>query len=163
RAIEFLPNEETLAERAAAHLGLTRPEEAVLLAYSKIAHYDELLASALPDDPALQDDLVFYFPRVLGERFEGAIPRHPLRREIIATVVVNDVVNRMGATFVTEMRDRTGAAPEDVARAYLAARAAFEVPKLWQAIEALDTKVPTSIQYRMLSETVQLVERACHW
>jgi glutamate dehydrogenase len=135
----------------------------VLLAYSKIAHYDELLASALPDDPALQDDLVSYFPRVLGERFAGAIQRHRLRREIIATVVVNDLINRMGATFVSEMRDRTGAASEDVARAYLAARAAFEVPKIWQAIEGLDAKVPAAVQYRMLSETVQLIEHACHW
>ncbi len=163
RAIEFLPSEEVLTERAQAHLGLTRPEEAVLLAYSKIAHYDELLASALPDDPALQDDLVSYFPRVLGERFAGAIQRHRLRREIIATVVVNDLINRMGATFVSEMRDRTGAASEDVARAYLAARAAFEVPKIWQAIEGLDAKVPAAVQYRMLSETVQLIEHACHW
>ena len=135
----------------------------MLLAYSKIAHYDELLASALPDDPALQHDLVSYFPRVLGERFEAAIHRHRLRREIIATVVVNDMINRMGATFVSEMRDRTGAAPEDVARAYLAARAAFEVPKIWHGIEALDATVPASVQYRMLAETVQLVERACHW
>jgi glutamate dehydrogenase len=163
RGIEFLPSEEVLAERAQAHLGLTRPETAVLLAYSKIAHYDELLASALPDDPALQDDLVSYFPHVLGERFEGAIHRHRLRREIIATVVINDLINRMGATFVSDMRDRTGAAPEDVARAYLAARAAFEVPKIWQAIEGLDTKVPAAVQYRMLSETIQLVERACYW
>jgi len=61
------------------------------------------------------------------------------------------------------MRDRTGAASEDVARAYLAARAAFEVPQIWQAIEGLDAKVPALVQYRMLAETVQLVERACHW
>ncbi len=163
RAIEFLPSEEALAERAQAQLGLTRPEQAVLLAYSKIALYDELLASSLPDDPALQDDLVSYFPAVLGERFAGAIPRHRLKREIIATVVVNDLVNRMGTTFVAEMRDRTGAPADDVARAYLAARAAFSLPQIWQAIEALDTKVPAAVRYHILLETMQLLERACHW
>jgi glutamate dehydrogenase len=163
RAIEFLPSEEALAERTQANLGLTRPEQAVLLAYSKIALYDELLASALPDDPALKDDLAAYFPAVLGQRFPEQIQRHRLRREIIATVVVNDLVNRMGATFVFEMRERTGAAAEDVARAYLAGRAAFALPQLWQAIEALDAKVPAAVQYRMLLESAQLLERACHW
>ena len=163
RAIEFLPSEEALAERAQANLGLTRPEQAVLLAYSKIALYDELLASSLPDDPALRDDLVAYFPAVLGQRFQDQIQRHRLRREIIATVVVNDLANRMGATFVFEMRERTGAAAEDVARAYLAARAAFGLPPIWQAIESLDTKVPAAAQYRMLLESVQLLERGCHW
>jgi glutamate dehydrogenase len=163
RAIEFLPSEEALAERAQAGLGLTRPEQAVLLAYSKIALYDELLASSLPDDPALRDDLVFYFPSVLGQRFPDAIQRHRLRREIIATAVVNDLVNRMGATFVFEMRERTGAAAEDVARAYLAGRAAFALPRLWQEIEGLDNQAPAAVQYRMLLESVQLLERACHW
>ncbi|MDF2764130.1 MAG: NAD-glutamate dehydrogenase [Rhodospirillales bacterium] len=163
RAIEFLPSEEALAERAQAKLGLTRPEQAVLLAYSKIALYDELLASSLPDDPALRDDLVSYFPEILGQRFPNAIQRHRLRREIIATVVVNDLVNRMGATFVFEMRERTGAAAEDVARAYLAGRAAFALPQIWQAIEGLDNKAPAALQYRMMLESVQLLERACHW
>ncbi|HXV23931.1 MAG TPA: NAD-glutamate dehydrogenase [Alphaproteobacteria bacterium] len=163
RAIEFLPSEEALAERAQAHAGLTRPEEAVLLAYSKITLYDELLASSLPDDPALQDDVRAYFPAVLGRRFPEAIQRHRLRREIAATLVVNELVNRMGATFMAEMRERTGAAAEDVARGYLAARAAFALPRLWQDIEALDNKVPAKLQYRMLLETLQLVERACHW
>ncbi len=163
RAIEFLPGDEALAERSQAHLGLTRPEQAVLLAYSKIALYDELLASSLPDDPALQDDLAAYFPAVLGERFQGAIRGHRLRREIVATVVVNELVNRMGSTFVAEMRDRTGASADDVARAYLAARAAFSLPQIWQAIEALDGKAAAAVQYRMLLETMQLLERAAHW
>ncbi len=163
RAIEFLPSEEALAERAQARLGLTRPEGAVLLAYSKIALYDELLASSLPDDPALRDDLAAYFPAVLGQRFPEAMQRHRLRREITATVVVNELVNRMGATFLAEMRESTGAAAEDVARAYLAGRAAFDLPQIWQAIEALDNRVPAQTQYRILLESVQLLERACHW
>ena len=163
RAIEFLPSEEALAERAQAKLGLTRPEEAVLLAYSKIAFYDELLASALPDDAALRDDLAAYFPKVLGERFPEAIQRHRLRREIIATVVGNELINRMGATFAAEMRERTGGTGEDVARAYLAARTAFALPRIWEAIEGEDAKIPASVQYRMLVETMQLVDRACHW
>src|SRR5262249_5728497 len=89
RAIEFLPDDETLANRLAQRHGLTRPELAVLLAYAKMSLYDELLPSDLPDDPQLLDDLRRYFPSVLRERFPEQIAQHRLRREIIATVVTN--------------------------------------------------------------------------
>ena len=163
RTIEFLPSDEALEERAAANLGLTRPEHAVLMAYSKIALFDEMLASDLPDDPALDDDLVSYFPKAMGERFRAQIERHRLRREIIATVAVNDLVNRMGVTFVVRTSERTDAATADVARAYFAARDAFGLDELWRGIEALDATVPTATQYGLLLEVRQLGERAAGW
>ncbi|RUQ58549.1 hypothetical protein EJ913_31355, partial [Azospirillum doebereinerae] len=102
RAIEYLPTEEELAQRMAERRGLTRPELAVLLAYAKITLYDDLLASDLPDDPAMAEDLLRYFPQALREGQRDAIGRHRLRREIVATQVTNSLVNRVGPTFVKE-------------------------------------------------------------
>jgi glutamate dehydrogenase len=109
RALEALPDAETVAERRTNGLGLTQPELAVVLAYSKITLYAELLESDLPDDPALEPELDRYFPDPLPQRFGDAMRRHRLRREIIATRVTNDVVDRAGTTFVFRLREDTGA------------------------------------------------------
>ena len=137
RALEFLPDDETLAARAAQLQGLTRPELAVLLAYSKMTLDDELLASDLPDAPQLVEDLYAYFPPSLRERLGPQIPTHPLRREITATVVTNDLVNRVGITFVSDLRARTGRSAADITRAYLIVRDTFELQRLWAEIEAV--------------------------
>jgi glutamate dehydrogenase len=135
----------------------------VLLAYSKLWLYDEILASELPDDAALAGDLARYFPTAMRTRFKTDIERHKLRREIIATSASNSVVNRVGPSFVNEMVARTGAAAADVTRAYLVARDAFALRGLWEAIEALDNAVPAEAQTRMIEDTVALLDRAVRW
>jgi len=163
RTIEYLPDDEELAERQARGEALTRPEIAVLLAYSKIALYQEILNSTLPDDPELDRDLELYFPEPLRERFRDAIGRHRLRREIVATHVTNSTVNRVGPTFVTRMVEETGARATEVARAYTIARDAFELRRVWSAIERLDNRVPAALQIRMILEVDRLVERSTMW
>jgi glutamate dehydrogenase len=163
RALEFLPDDETLAARAAARLGLTRPELAVLLAYSKMSLDAELLASDLPDAPELTADLRDYFPPALRERFAAQIAAHPLRREITATVVTNDLVNRAGITFIHDMRARTGRSAPEAARGYRIVREAFDLPALWAGIEALDNKVAAPAQTEMLLDIAALVEHAVAW
>ena len=163
RKLESLPNDEQLAERQAAGLGLTRPEIAVLLAYAKIALYQEILASDLPDDPTLSGDLALYFPRPLRERFRDAIDGHRLRREIIATHVTNSTVNRVGPTFITQMMEETGAPATDIARAYTIARDAFELRRVWEEIESLDNLVPAELQIEMIEEIARLVHRSTLW
>jgi len=163
RAIEFLPDDETLANRLAQRHGLTRPELAVLLAYAKMSLYDELLPSDLPDDPQLVDDLRRYFPSVLRERFPQQIAEHRLRREIIATVVTNSLVNRVGVTFIHVMKERTGLPASDIARAYAVTRGVFKLREIWAEIEALDTKVPARIQAVMVDATVRLAESGTIW
>jgi glutamate dehydrogenase len=163
RALEFLPDDETLAERAAQCRGLVRPELAVLLAYAKMALYGELLTSDLSDAPELADDLRGYFPAALRDRFSAQIATHPLHREIVATLVTNDLVNRAGITFVNEMQTRTGSPPPDAARAYLIVREAFALRSLWAEIEALDNKVVARVQIDMLIEITGLIEQAAAW
>ena len=163
RAIEYLPDDETLADRASSGIGLTRPELAVLLAYVKMALYDELLESDLPDDPRLVGDLLLYFPERLRKKYAGPVADHRLRREIIATAATNSMINRVGATFISSLRDQTGAAAADIARAYTIVRDVFGLRSLWEAIEALDNKVPAALQTKMLREVQRLVERETIW
>ncbi|HXC89818.1 MAG TPA: NAD-glutamate dehydrogenase [Stellaceae bacterium] len=163
RALEFLPDDEQLASRAAHRRGLTRPELAVLLAYAKMALDADLLASDLPDMPELAEELRGYFPAPLRERLAAQIPTHPLRREITATLVTNDLVNRAGIAFVSDMRARSGRPAADIARAYLVVREIFDLPRLWAEIEALDNRVAAQLQTEMLLEIATVVERAAGW
>jgi glutamate dehydrogenase len=163
RQLEFLPDDDEIAERQAAGRGLARPEIAVLLAYSKISLYHEILASPLPDDPELVGDLLLYFPGPLRERHRDAILRHRLRREIIATHVTNSTVNRVGPTFVTRMSEETGARATEIARAYTITRDAYRLRGVWSGIEALDNRVPAGLQIRMILEVDRLLHRSTVW
>ncbi len=163
RAIEFLPNDETLVERENSGSGLSRPETAVLLAYSKIRLYDDLLASDIAEDTYLAGELQDYFPEPLQERYALRMENHPLRREIIVTRIANSLVNRMGSTFCQRIQDVTGHAPADIARAYTVAREVYALRTMWQQIEALDNQIPASEQLEMLSNTIRLVDRCTLW
>src|SRR5205085_7178970 len=132
---EGLPDDETIVQRHAAHIGLTRPELAVLMAYSKIVLYQDLLASDLPDAPLLVEDLVLYFPEPVRVRFRPAIERHRLRREIIATNITNNMINRVRPTFVMQMSEETGKPGSDVARAFAVVRESFDLRTMWADIE----------------------------
>jgi glutamate dehydrogenase len=163
RRLEFLPDEKIIAERRQAGLGLFQPEFAVLLAYAKLTLEDELVDSALPDESYLESWLVDYFPTQLHEKFREYMDRHPLRREIITTRVVNDLVNRSGTSFVFRLNEETGADNCDIARAYLVARAVFDMPRFWASVEALDHQVEESVQISMLLEGRKLTERGTRW
>jgi glutamate dehydrogenase len=163
RELEFLPSDEVLAERRAAGGGLTTPEFAILLSYTKIALSAELLASDLPEDPYFELELEQYFPTRLREQFADDLKRHPLRREIIVSRVVNDLVNRTGTTFAFRLHDETGADAADIARAYTAAREVFGFRALWAEIEALDGKVSAETQVRMFLRARILLERTTRW
>ncbi|HWF99589.1 MAG TPA: NAD-glutamate dehydrogenase [Steroidobacteraceae bacterium] len=163
RALEFLPADDELADRRKAGAGLTRPELAILLAYSKILLNSHLLDSDVPEDPYLSSELERYFPGPVRRRFARAISRHRLRREIIATATTNSLVNRMGPTFVPRAQEDTGADPAQIARAYTAAREIFAMRTVWERIEELDNRVPAKVQYAAAFETSRLLRHATYW
>jgi glutamate dehydrogenase len=163
RELECLPTDEGFDERQAAGTGLTAPEFATLLSHTKIALAQELLASELPEDPSLSGELERYFPTRLREEFAEELERHPLRREIIASRVANDLVNRAGTTFAFRLADETGAGADDIARAYTAAREVFGLRGLWGEVEALDGRVPAETQIAMLLRSRILLERSTRW
>src|SRR5262249_43399923 len=138
RAVERLPDDETLTARRNAGLGLTVPELAVLLAYAKITLDEQLLASPLPDDADFLADLVRSFPTPSRERLVDGIRAHPLGRESGATAMVNGMVNRAGTTFAFRLGEETGATGPEIVRAHVAARTIFGQEALWLDIEALD-------------------------
>ncbi len=163
RAIEYLPADDEIASRKAAGQGLTTPELAVLLAYSKMWLVDELIASALPEEPWVARTLARYFPALLRERFAPWIAQHPLKREIIVTHVVNSMQNRVGATFVHRLSETTGEVPARITHAYLAAREVFGFVALWQEIDALDNLVPDAVQAELIGALGGLGQRATMW
>jgi glutamate dehydrogenase len=163
RALEFLPSDDEIAERRAKGHGLTGPEQSVLLAYSKMWLNDQLLASDLPEDPWVSTALARYFPAALRNRFGGYIPRHPLKREIVATHVLNSMVNRVGATFVHRLIETTGATPAQIVRAYLLTREVFALVPTWKEIEALDNVIADEVQSQMLIELTRSTVRATTW
>ncbi len=163
RSVEFLPNDEELAERAKTGDGLTRPEIAVLLAYAKNDLFARLRDSDVPEDVYLGEDLVRYFPEPMRERYAANIGEHRLRREIIATSVANSLVNRTGPSFVHWLSEETGRNAGDIARAYAASRQVFDMRGFWSEIEALDNAVATTVQIEMLAIAHRLVEHGCLW
>jgi len=163
RDVEFLPHSPEIAERQRQGKGLTRPELAVMLAYGKIWLYQQLLESHLPDDDFLQGDLLAYFPVPLHGKYAKDIAQHQLRREIVATAITNSTINRAGSHFVIDMGDRTGKEPDEIVRAYLLARTAFDLRAAWAEIEALDNKVPAKTQIGMLLTINETLDHATQW
>ncbi len=163
RGIEFLPNNETLHTRALQKQGLTRPEISVLLAYSKLYVFDDLINSGLPDDDYFVSDLVLYFPTKMRDKYEAEIKNHQLKREIIATFVSNSIVNRTGNTFFHQIKEETGMKGCDIARAYTIVRDIYGLRSIWEFIEKLSDKVTTEISMKLYNEVEMLVERSVSW
>ncbi len=161
--IEYLPNEEEAQERRKRNLGLTRPELAIVLAYSKISLYNKLIASNVPEDSYLSKELERYFPTPIRKRYAKDLSRHRLRREIITTATTNSMVNRMGPVFALRAQEDTGADPAAIARAYTIAREVFDMRALWAAVEILDNKVSAASQYAMMYQTSRLLRHMTYW
>ncbi|MEW9898522.1 NAD-glutamate dehydrogenase [Chitinivorax sp. PXF-14] len=138
RRLEYLPSDDQLAERRTRSQGVTKPELAVLLAYSKMDLFQDVLDSKLPDQPGMDQLLFDYFPKVLGERFPAGMKSHALRREIISNQLINETINRMGCSFVVRLREETDASGADIVQAWRDACRLLDAGSLFDAIEALD-------------------------
>ena len=163
REVEFLPSPDTMGERRGAGDGLVRPELAVLLAYAKRSIAAALLDSEFPDSPYLFQDLQSYFPPAVVERYGHLIEDHPLKRELVATIASNDVVNAQGITFVSRMVTETGASPADVVKAFRIARDVTGSIERWADIEALDGQIDPELQGELLNGVDWLVETTSRW
>ncbi|HEY1627482.1 MAG TPA: NAD-glutamate dehydrogenase [Streptosporangiaceae bacterium] len=160
---DVLPTDRDLAERRSTGQGLTNPELSLLLAHTKIAAGQDVIASSLPDDPYLRRVLLGYFPGPLRERFADLMESHRLRREIITTIAVNEMVDYSGTTFLFRLSEETGASVPDLTRAWLVARDVFDMPAFWSSVEALDGVVDIGTQITLLLEGRKLTERAARW
>ncbi|MEU4444050.1 NAD-glutamate dehydrogenase [Actinosynnema sp. NPDC050801] len=163
RALEALPSPAEFKALEKAGDGLTSPELATLLAHVKLALKEEVLASDLPTIDVLARRLPDYFPSELRERFADAVGSHPLSREIITTVLVNEVVDGGGVSYPFRLAEELSASATDAVRAYTVVTAIYDLPSLWREIRALDTVVPTDVQDDMVLETRRLLDRASRW
>ncbi|MFT4287353.1 NAD-glutamate dehydrogenase [Nocardioides sp.] len=163
REVEGLPSSEEVRRRLDAGGALTVPELAVLMSWTKIELARELLATDVPDDPAYADRLTAYFPSAVRERFADRIAGHPLRREIVTTQLVGEIVGGGGITLLHRLTEETGASLPDLVRAHLAARELFGWDLVRHEIHALDHQVDAAIQTRMRVELRTLVERTTRW
>jgi glutamate dehydrogenase len=163
RALEFIPDDETITDRKARKMGLMRPELCVLISYIKGLAKEELMNSDIVDDDSLAGELSTEFPLLLQKKFAAQLGKHRLRREIIATQLANNMVNHMGITFVERLRQSTGATLPSIAYAYVIARDVYQMPQHWAAIEALDYKVSSAVQKNMMLDLMRLVRRSTRW
>jgi len=163
RAVESLPTTDEMTERRANGAGMTRPELSVLLAYAKRSVFRALLESELPDSDYLEADLARYFPPAIVDGFGHLLGEHPLKREIIATMASNDVVNSQGITFASRMVAEIGAHPADVVRAFRIARDVTGAVARWEEIEKLDGVIDPVAQNDLLSGVDWLVEMTSRW
>jgi len=160
---DVLPGDREIAERRSAGGGLTTPEFALLLAHTKISAGEEVLDSRLPDDPYLRRVLDAYFPAQLRARFADRMESHPLRREIITTSVVNEMIDTSGITFLFRLVEETGASVPNLTRAWLVARDVFDMPAFWRQVSELEGQVSLAAQITLLLEGRKLTERAVRW
>ena len=163
RGLEFLPSDGEINRRHDAGLGLKSPEFSVLVAYAKLTLKQDLLPSALPDEPWFQTTLTKYFPNPIREKYQSKLASHPLRREIITNAVVNSMVNRAGITFAFRASEETGATPEQVTRAFVVCREVFNMVGYLASVEELDNVVSTKTQTALYLEFRRLTDRAVRW
>ena len=163
RAVEYLADDMQLAERRRRSQPFTRPELSVLLAYAKLTLYEDLLESAVPDDPYLARELGRYFPKAIAERFPDALQHHRLHREIVATQLANSMINRGGPSIIVRIADQTGAAPAATASAFAAVRDSYGMTALNTAIDGLDNRIPGKLQLDLYAAVQDLLLDRIVW
>ncbi|MDJ0909920.1 MAG: NAD-glutamate dehydrogenase [Woeseiaceae bacterium] len=163
RDLEYLPDDAEIEERRARKQGFTRPELAIVLSYAKIDLYDGLIASDANLEDFLGHEQYRYFPTVLRRRYAELLPGHRLSRQILATLIANDIVNRMGPAFVKRIQVDTGADVVTIARAYTVARRICRAGGLFDTIESLDNEIPAKAQLSMMFEVSRTLRHACYW
>jgi glutamate dehydrogenase len=163
RELEFLPSDEEMLERLSQGKGLTRAEIAVLTAYGKMVLKEELCIPEVTKEPFYNDVLINYFPKPIRRKFSKQTAEHPLKDEIIAMRLANEMVDYLGSNFAFRSMDETGATPGDVATCFTLAKEIYDMPTMWKQIEALDYSVPASIKHDMLYQTQRMVRRCTRW
>ncbi|MGD8172593.1 NAD-glutamate dehydrogenase [Vibrio sp. TRT 21S02] len=163
RALEYIPDDETLLEREKQGFALTRPELSVLVAYGKMVLKEELVHDDIANDEYHGQQLINYFPTELRRNYSVHMQEHPLRSEIIATALANQMVNEMGCNFVTRLQEETGANVVDIANAYAASREIYGLGRILEQVRELDNDAETSAQYDMMFYVRRTLRRLSRW
>ncbi len=163
RQLEVLPSDESLNQRKQSGVGFYRPEISVLLAYAKTTLYEDLLDSDLPDDTYLHQDLIDYFPRPLRQDYQKAIKNHRLGREIVATIVANDIVNLGLGEFIRDLSDQSDKSIATLARSFITARDAFSLAPLIRDLEKSTYQIGAKTQIELLNQISRVLLKGTEW
>ncbi len=163
RELEFIPADDEISERLAKSSGLTRPELSVLIAYGKMVMKQKFNVASITDNPYHGRLLIEAFPKKLQDNFSAQMQQHPLRSEIIATKLTNNIINDMGMNYVFRIQEETGAGVDEIATAYSVVNGIFGMQSLWSEIEGLDNKVSSGVQLQMLDSMRRTLRRASRW
>lgn len=163
RKLEFLPNDDLLLERQSHHLGLTRPELAILISYAKAVLKEDLANADIADNDYVATSIEGAFPPLIATDYKGPLYNHRLKREIVATQIANDMVNNMGISFAQRLIESTGATAGEVAKAYVAARDVYQMETFLIDLQSLDYKIPAKVQYELMINMMRRVRRATRW
>lgn len=163
RELEFIPSDDEISDRLAKSMGLTRPELSVMLAYGKMVLKEKFNIPSITANPYHGKLLVEAFPKILQEKFSAQMEQHPLRGEIIATKLTNNIINDMGMNFVFRIQEETGAAIDEIANSYVIVKGIFGLESLWREIETLDSSIDAQVQLSMLETMRRTLRRASRW
>lgn len=163
RKIEDLPSDDMIQRLLQRGEGLTRPELAVILAYSKMTLFKQLMTTSFLDEDVMLHQAMEYFPDLLQERFPNEVPKHKLKRDIIATEVANIIINRMGPTFVAGKQAQGGYSVDQIAKAWLITRSVFDLRTLWNEVDKLDNKVSSEVQFALYEKIIAAMEQGVDW
>ncbi len=163
RAVEDLPDNVVVEERLVAGQVLTRPEIAVLMAYAKLALFDQLIESDVAAESYFGQELTGYFPAQMQKRYANEIKNHKLGAEIISTVLANGMVNFAGPAFTTRLMQETGSNAADLARAFAAANDVLGLSEICAQVDALDNKIPSEVQLKLYDELQTALRRQMTW
>jgi glutamate dehydrogenase len=163
RRLEYLPSDKQITDRIAKNQGLTRPELSILLSYSKLTYKNALLEASSLTEECYDRLLLGYFPRLIRDRFADEILQHPLRKEIIATILSNQIANNIGIGFGSRIREETGCTIEDIAKAYVVCVEVFDLYDTWRKLERLDNVVQEQDRYEAFQAVSGLLERSISW
>ncbi|MCV7092291.1 NAD-glutamate dehydrogenase [Mycobacterium interjectum] len=161
RELEALPSEKEIHRRTDVGIGLTSPELCTLMAHVKLALKEDMLTTELPEQDVFASRLPLYFPRPLRQRFTPEIRTHQLRREIVTTMLINDLVDAAGISYAFRITEDVGVGPIDAVRTYVATDAIFGVSEIWRSIRAAD--IPVALSDRLTLDTRRLIDRAGRW
>ena len=163
RQLEFILDDETLLERLLIGQGLTRPENAVLLAYGKMVLKAQLVMDEITQEPHFMTRLPNYFPNALSQDYVSVMDVHPLKREIIATSLANEICNEMGFNYVNRLHEETGASVLDIVKSYAISRGVLHLDEFIESIRQMDHQISTELQYELLFQVQRMVRRASRW
>jgi glutamate dehydrogenase len=163
RELEFIPSDDEISERIVTGQGLTRPELSVLIAYGKMVLKESFNIEAITNNPYYEKHLLNAFPPVLRDKYRAQMQEHPLRSEIIATKLTNEMVNDMGLNFVFRLTEETGASNAEIAHAYSIVKGVFDMAALWEEVQDLDNTIDANVQLQLLDDMRRSLRRAARW